>query len=193
VRPGLVARGAHLGVHIITNGAVMTTYLGIPPGMVYNDIRGWYYPHDCVRAMEPFMTDKLETEQTSAPATEPQNPPVQSESGVVEIILDEVETMVFDAAHDARIAKITPVEKLLAETKAVADARYNESILKVLKRHGLNNVPEKYGITLRDNQGNLITPGKFTYIVDPARAPQTERAKVVEKLAVPKTQPSKKR
>jgi hypothetical protein len=83
-----------------------------------------------------------------------------------EIILDEMETLIFETAHDARCAKIAPAERQYLEIKAQADARYNDIISKVLKRHGLTKIPDTYKLMTRDDQGNLVVPAKFVYTTD---------------------------
>lgn len=144
--------------------------------------------------MDPEPTNTaLTAPVTEAPAGTPTHAPIPIIPQTIDILLDEVETTVFDAANDARRAKLAPIEEQYLKIKTQADNRYNEAILSVLKRHGLTSVPEKYGITIRDQQNNLIIPCKFTYIPDispilPKQAPAqpTGRAKVSEDLAWPR-------
>jgi hypothetical protein len=90
--------------------------------------------------------------------------------------LDEVETALFDAAFEAKRLKIAPIEEQYNRVVKEATTRYEEAVLRILKRHGLTAVPKIYNIDLRDKEGNLLVPGKFHYLPDQAAATKTADA-----------------
>lgn len=78
--------------------------------------------------------------------------------------LNEIEASAIDSAFEAKEAKLAPLRAQLKQLEAQVDAKFADVLLKVLKQHGLEAIPDIWKVTIKDPQGNLIPEPVFEYV-----------------------------